>query len=110
MIEVKQENASKLKEQLYNTVKNAPNVSYVQWVVADKYGFSRTLMFTANKKTYTIRWSWNESELYFDKDSLLHFDTCKVSGTYPNNYKTNLQFYLNGRIVAVIPLEKYLTK
>lgn len=107
MIEVKQENASKLKDELYNTISNAPNVRGVEWINKDKNGFSRELSFKVNGKTYKIIWMWNESSLFFDDDSMFRFNKCIISGTWPNRYKTNLQFYLDKRPIAIIPIEEY---
>ncbi|GAA0348210.1 hypothetical protein GCM10008931_44370 [Oceanobacillus oncorhynchi subsp. oncorhynchi] len=105
-MEIKQENASELKELLYNTIKNAPNVSYAEWIDSDDYGYSNRLEFIVKNKSYIIVWYWNESKLYF-QNGLFCFDKVEVSGTWPNDYKNNLQFYLNGRVVGVIPLEEY---
>lgn len=107
MIEIKQENAKELKYELYNTIKNAPNVTEVEWINLDKHGFSRTLSFTIRDRKYKIVWMWNYSELFFEDNSMVLFDKCFVSGTWPNQYKTNLQFYLDKRPIAIIPIEEY---
>ncbi|MFD1450868.1 hypothetical protein [Oceanobacillus sojae] len=106
-MEIKQENASALKDLLYQTIKDAPKVINAEWINENEHGFTRTLSFTVNNKKYIIDWMWNESSLHFDGDSLFMFDKVEVSSSYPNGYRTNLQFYLHGRIIAVIPLEKY---
>lgn len=107
MIEIKSENASKLKELLYETIKNAPEVADVEWINKDKYGFSRDLQFNVRGNTYKIKWYWNYSHLYFNDESFLIFDCVEVSSTWPNNFKHNLQFYYKDNIVAVIPIEEY---
>ncbi len=107
MIEIKQKNAKELKDELYNTIKNAPNVTEVEWINKGEYGFSRTLSFVIRDRKYKIERMWNLSKLIFEDGSVVLFDKCRVSGTWPNRFKTNLQFYLDKGPIAIIPIEEY---
>lgn len=106
-MEIIKENASALRDLQFQIIQDAPNVTNVLWTHFDNNGYSRTISFEVNDSVFEIDWSWNESKLYFDHGSFLRFNKCQVEGTWPNGYKTNLQFYLNKEVVAVIPIESY---
>lgn len=95
---------------LEEVLTTAPNVKSVQWICKSNYGFSRDLEFYVHGKKYVIEWWVNGSYLYFNEGAMFSFDNVKVSGTWPNRFKTNLQFYQDGKVVAIIPLEQYSKK
>lgn len=107
MIKIEQKNAEKLREDLFHTLKSAPNVTNVNWINKDKYEYSRDLEFMVSNTNYRIKWFWNESQLFFNGNCMVRFDRCELSGTWPNKYKYNLQFYLNGEVIAVVPVGEY---
>ena len=57
--------------------------------------------------TYNIEWWSNISYLLLPNDMVIPFSSVEVSGTWPNEYKNNLQFYHNGEICAILPIEHY---
>lgn len=95
------------KDVLKNVLAFAPNVTDVEWINFDTNGFSRTIQFKANEITYKIEWWSNISYLQTNSGLVVPFENVEVSGTWPNRYKTNLQFYNKGVTVAILPLEKY---
>lgn len=66
--------------------------------------FNRSIYFKVNSEEYLIEWWCNLCYLYAG-DLLVIFDTVKVDSTWPNRAKMNLQFYYNGEICAIIPIE-----
>lgn len=92
---------------LFETLINAPNVTDVEWIDHYKSGYSRTLKFIVENTTYRIEWWKNVSYLNTANDLQIPFEYVEVSGTWPNGYKTNLQFYRDGEVVAILPLEEY---
>ena len=67
---------------------------------------NRSFKFIAFDKTYLIEWWKNLCYLYID-DVQIPFEQVKITGTWPNRYKNNLQFYYNGEVCAILPIEKY---
>lgn len=106
-MEIKQENASALKDSLFTRIESAVGADNVAWINVGEYGFSRTLQFTVRGREYIVYWSWNESTLEINGEVEVRFNSVKKSGTWPNEFKTNLQFSLNGVITAIIPVEAY---
>lgn len=85
----------------------SPFVTEVQWIKHDEHGFSRRIQFVINGIVYRIEWWKNISYLQTQEDLQIPFEYVEVSGTWPNGYKTNLQFYTKGEAVAILPIEKY---
>lgn len=106
-IEIKQDNAGELRDELFNVINNAPNVYNVEYINVDKCGFSRKISFDVSDKTYKIEWMWNQSTLFMDGDVEIIFDKCFAIGTWPNRYRTNLQFYHKDTPICIIPIENY---
>lgn len=104
MLELKQENATKLFEEMCSIIQNAPTVENF------KLSEPRTIRFEVNNKKYKIEWYWNQSYLYFDEDAMFLFQRVELSSTWPNYYKVNLQFEQYGKTIAVIPLVPYKRK
>ena len=71
--------------------------------------FDRDIRFTVirNEKSYKISWWSNIAYLYIGDSFQLPFDGLEVSGTWPNNFKTNLQLEYCGNKCAIIGLEEY---
>jgi len=59
--------------------------------IGDEY-FERKRKFVIAGETYQITWYRNTSYLEH-RNLTIPFDSVKQSGTWPNNKKTNLQFY-----------------
>ncbi|WP_393965778.1 hypothetical protein [Exiguobacterium sp. S22-S28] len=102
------------QEQLETLLVNAPNVTGVAWINENKYGFSRECEFHVRGMRYAIRWFTNICYLIIGEAEVL-FEELKVTGTWPNSFKTNLNFYqdrYDGEpgIVAIIPIEEYPTR
>lgn len=99
------------KEQLETLLVNAPNVTGFAWINESKHGFSRECEFHVRGVRYEIRWFINTCYLKIAEAEIC-FDQLAVSGTWPNNFKTNLQFYRDRygdepSVVAIIPIEEY---
>jgi hypothetical protein len=71
--------------------------------------FDRDIDFTIIRcgTGYKISWWSNVAYLYVGDSFQLPFDDLEVSGTWPNNFKTNLQFEYNKNKCAIIGLEGY---
>lgn len=67
--------------------------------------FNREVDFIVRGQAYKIQWWPNISYLFFNFDNNLLFNNFKVSNTWPNNAKFNLQFYNDDDIVLIIPIE-----
>lgn len=68
--------------------------------------FKRRFEFSINDIPYTIEWFYNVSNLYLPGGCQLLFDTFKISSSWPNDAKLNLQFYNDrGETVFLIPLD-----
>jgi hypothetical protein len=66
----------------------------------------RLFSFKINGKDYLIEWWCNVCYLKFD-DIQVPFDDIEFSGTWPNEFKTNLQLYYNGVTSFVLGITKY---
>lgn len=104
------ENASEIKEKFFNQLSECTHLKDVKWIDEDRYGFSRTVSFNARGNTYKIIWFWNESILSINDEIQIRFNDIEISNTWPNNFKTNIHFSLNGNIVAVLPIEASKTE
>ena len=76
------------------------------WVDHDKYGFSRVYTFTVRGVKYTVE-CWSNLCYLNCGELAVVFDHFEFSGTWPNSFKKNLQFYFNGKTVAILPVEEY---
>ena len=66
--------------------------------------FNRVREFIVKEQLYKIEWWVNLS--YLTHGALMvPFHTVKISGTWPNHFKTNLQFYYYNNACAILPLE-----
>lgn len=101
VLELKQENASKLFEEMCNIIQVAPTVKDIE------IQSPRVIKFTVNEKEYRIEWYWNQSYLYFENDAMFLFQRVWLSSTWPNRYMANLQFTQRDETIAVIPLVPY---
>jgi|SRR6056297_913917 len=81
-----------------------PNIRYAKYEGSD---FSRTFAFSINDIFYSIMWYRNTMTLYFNGGCELKFTSFKLSGTWPNRARWNLQFENDrGQTVCVIPVEE----
>ena len=94
------------KDKLEQTLKNTPNIKDFKWINTDEFGFSRTCEFVIRGVHYKILWYTNLCTLYIGEFELL-FDEIRVDGCYPNGFKTNMTFTLNGFTTGNIPIEEY---
>lgn len=70
--------------------------------------FNRYFTFSVNGVEYKIEWWPNVVYLHLPNECFLIFDHFKVSDTWPNNSRANLQFYsVNNFTVFVLPIEKH---
>lgn len=82
-----------------NSHKNITNVS--------EGASFRHILFTINGFDYHIEWFINQCYLHYNMLTVC-FNNVKLSGTWPNKAKQNLQFYdAEGNPVAIIPVEEY---
>ena len=72
--------------------------------IVEPPGLNRQVYFTVNSEEYMIEWWCNICYLHVG-DLLVIFDKVMVSSSWPNSAKYNLQFYYNGEICAVIPIQ-----
>ncbi|MGX8177468.1 hypothetical protein ACWS7L_08230 [Exiguobacterium artemiae] len=102
------------QQQLVTLLVNAPNVTGFEWINTNDFGFSRECEFHVRGARYEVRWYSNTCYLKIGEAEIC-FDQLEVAGTWPNNFKTNLQFYQKRydeepSIVAIIPIEEYPTR
>ena len=71
--------------------------------------FNRKIPFSLDltKARYHILWYANIAYLYAEGDMQIPFDDLKITGSWPNGYKTSLQFYYNGQVCCILPIEEY---
>jgi hypothetical protein len=81
-------------------------IIYKGFIDPDGYGFSRIVRFEIHDVEYEITLFANECYLWCG-GLQIPFYCCEVSSTWPNGFKRNLQFYYDGEVCAVIPLEEY---
>lgn len=94
------------RDRLEDLMESNPNIKSSGWTNPDKHGFCRTYEFEVRGATYEIEWYCNYSELRCGEMIVL-FDNFKIDNTWPHHYKNNLQFYRNGKVCCVIPIEEY---
>lgn len=72
--------------------------------------FSRVRKFKTLDQEYKIIWHCNICYLH-SGNMQISFNTVKLSNTWPNRSKMNLQFYLNGNEtpVCIVKIEDYPT-
>lgn len=74
----------------------------------NKYNLIRNLNFKVGDVEYYINWFHNLMKLYtVGTTGFTIFTRIEHSGTWPNNFKRNLQMYYGEHCVCVIGLEKY---
>lgn len=93
------------KERVEEVLTSSPFITFNGWVDPDEYGFSRTAAFSVRGVDYKIEWFCNYSTLYCGEMEVL-FDDFRVDTTWPKHFKYFLQFYADGSICAVIPIEE----
>lgn len=84
----------------------SPEITEAGWVEHDKYGFSRVYAFMVRGAKYAIECWANLCYLNCGELAVV-FDHFEFSGTWPNSFKKNLQFYFNGKTIAILPVEEY---
>lgn len=67
----------------------------------------RNIDFNIAHKHFNILWFKKLMRLSSQCGMSIMFDNVEYSGTWPNNFKKNLQFYRNGDTIAVIGIERY---
>lgn len=95
------------RERIENILTSSQYIQFNGWINPDGIsGFSRICSFAVRGVEYKIEWYCNYSSL-FCGEMLVIFDNFRISGTWPHHFKNNIQFYRNGEICAVIPIEEY---
>jgi hypothetical protein len=84
----------------------SPKITGAGWAEHDEYGFSRVYAFTVRGVKYTVECWANICYLKCGELTVV-FDSFNFSGTWPNSFKKNLQFYSNGKTIAILPVEEY---
>ena len=95
------------KEKLESALESIPLISNIEWIYKEKGGWSRKIQFTVRNRTYKIVWFTNVSTLYINDEIAIPFDSLAYNGFYPNDFKNNLIFSLNGNSVLYMPVEEY---
>lgn len=67
----------------------------------------RVVEFEHDCQFFSILWFKNMMTLNCPSGIKVMFDEIEHSGTWPNEFKRNLQFKVKGNVVAVLGLEKY---
>lgn len=69
--------------------------------------FNRKLFFMVDDNEYCIEWFSNLMTLTSPCGMEVKYTNVEHSGTWPNRFKRNLQFYYGKDCVAIIGIEKY---
>lgn len=96
-------------EELLKVIENS-NVEYKKGnfgELNEKLDLVRDLNFSVNNVNYRINWYHNLMTLFISDNVEVKFTRIEHSGTYPNGYMRNLQFYYCEHCVCLIGLEKY---
>ena len=100
-------------EEVEKVLENCKHIVYKPYTGTD---FCRDFYFTVFGIEYRIEWYCNIMYLYINNTVQIPFYYFEESGTWPNRFKTNLQFYDNkkesgflvkGNVVCILPIEKY---
>lgn len=67
----------------------------------------RTVKFKINGHSMSITWFKNMSTLQCPSGVSVMFTDMEYAGTWPNNFKKNIQFRAEGSCVAFIGIERY---
>ncbi|MGL6201133.1 MAG: hypothetical protein ACRC3H_19610 [Lachnospiraceae bacterium] len=94
------------KERVEKIGKWADIIKPIGWINEDEHGFSREWAFEVRGAEYIVEW-WPNMCLLKCGELTVLFDEFRYSGTWPNRFKTNIHFYYNGKICAIIPIEPY---
>ena len=94
------------QEYVEKVLTSSEYIKFNGWIKPDEYDFSRTASFSVRGADYEIEWWCNYSELRCG-EMLVLFDDFKIDTTWPLMFKRFLQFYWQGRVCAVIPIEEY---
>lgn len=94
------------KERVEDIAKWSNHIKSIGWINQNEYGFSRKWAFEVRGTQYIIEWWPNVCQLECGELIVL-FDDVRWSGTWPNRFKNNIQFYYNGKVCAIIPVESY---
>ena len=82
------------------------NIEKVESFKLNDSEFERWRSFKIMEEEYDIEWWVNGCYLHH-RNLTIPFDLMIQSGTWPNKYKLNLQFYHNDNICCIIPLKEY---
>ena len=93
-------------EKLEKILESNDCIKAIGWINKDKYGFSRTYQFEVRNVVYEIEWWCNISYLYCGELFVL-FDEMRIDSTWPNHFKNNIQFYYQGKVCCILPIEEY---
>ena len=90
------------------TLRNGCRNFYVE--PENRTGYHRNFYFTIRGIKYRIEWWSNVRYLLVGEreEVQIPFDNFRLSGTWPNHFRTNLQFYdTAGEVVCIVPIEPY---
>ncbi len=95
---------------LFETVEKlpafSPCITDAGWINHDKYGFSREYSFSVRNTKYVID-CWKNMGYLRCGELNIPFHTFQICGTWPHQYKNELQFFYHGNTCAILPLEEY---
>jgi hypothetical protein len=84
----------------------SPEITGAEWVSQDESGFSRQYKFVVRGVEYIIE-CWANMGYLLCGELKIPFHTFEFNGTWPNNFKNNLQFHYFGKVCAILPVEEY---
>jgi hypothetical protein len=78
--------------------------------IFDEYDFCRSLILKKNdivKNDITFIWHTNKCSAMIDNIEICIYNNLSIDGSWPNEFKINLNLLLGFRTVCVIPLKSY---
>ena len=93
-------------DELHNVLEDGVNKGLLEGLTFDD---ERTFKFTVKLTgcEYKIIWWINCSWIYTQCGMQNIFESVKISSTWPNRFKTNLQFKNKNEFCIAIPIEEY---
>ncbi len=92
-------------EDLEKVLKSHPAIEFKELPEEEPGKLDRYREFTVRGVEYRIQWWVNICYLYIGEVKI-PFYKVEVSGTWPNNFKLNLQFSYMRAVCVILPLEE----
>lgn len=94
------------KDDIIKLLSSHDNIMLIMPEEKESSDYDRNIEFIVREKEYRIEWWVNQCYLYVG-ELQIPFVSVLVSGTWPNGFSKNLQFYDGmAGVVAILPVEE----